>query len=57
MLGKFLLCDPDNILLFIEQNGAGTGGSLVQCEDITWHGSPLLLDVYKRQQRTQQAGN
>ena len=36
-LGKFLLADADNILLLIEKNGAGAGGTLIQGENVLAH--------------------
>ena len=42
-LGEFLLADGDDILLLVEQDGPGTGGSLVQRENVFRHGMYLLL--------------
>jgi len=34
MLGELLLSNTQNVALTVEDDGAGTGGSLIQCDDV-----------------------
>ena len=36
-LGEFLLTDADDVLFPIKEDGAGTGGTLIQGEDVLFH--------------------
>ena len=45
MLGKFLLPHGDDVLLPVEQNGAGTGRSLVKRDDVLLHGRASFMPV------------
>ena len=45
VLGELLLSHGDDILLPVEQNGAGTGGTLIQGDNILLHGGASLRQI------------
>jgi hypothetical protein len=46
-LCEFLLGNSGNGSVNVEQNGPGTGGALIQCEDVFFHSKNLRQDNKK----------
>ena len=45
-LGVFLLTDTNDVLIVVKKNGTGTGGALVEGDDILFHGAASCMYIF-----------